>query len=62
MILYRDTKSILRLSDGDTEYFDINAGFLQGDTLELLLFIITLDYVLRISIDENNDIGITLSK
>ena len=29
--------------DGDTEYFVINAVFLQGDTLAPLLFIITLD-------------------
>ena len=39
--------------DGDIEYFDINAGVLQGDTLAPLLFIITLDYELRTSIDEN---------
>ena len=56
MILYRDTKSMVRSPDGDTEYFDINAGVLQGDTLAPLLFIITLDYVLRTSIDENKDL------
>ena len=38
--------------DGDTEYFDIVAGVLQGDTLALYLFIICLDYVLRTSIDK----------
>ena len=32
--------------DGDTEYFDIVAGVLQGDTLPPYLFIICLDYVL----------------
>ena len=62
MILYRDNKSIVRSPDGDTEYVDVNAGVLQGDTLAPLLFIITLDYVLRISIDENKDISLTLSK
>ena len=36
---------MVRLPDGDTEYVDINAGVLQGDTLTPLLFIITLDYV-----------------
>ena len=61
MILYRDTKSMVWSPDGDTEYFDINAGVLQGDTLASLLFIITLDYVLRTSINENKDIGLTLS-
>ena len=37
---------------GDTEYFDIVAGVLQGDTMAPYLFIICLDYVLRTSIDE----------
>ena len=46
MMLYRNTK------DGDTDYFDIVAGVLQGDTLALYLFIICLDYVLRTSIDK----------
>ena len=35
----------------DTVYFDIVAGMLQGDTLAPYLFIISLDYVLRTSID-----------
>ena len=38
--------------DGDTEYFDIEAGVLQGDTLAPYFFIICLDYVLRTSIDK----------
>ena len=53
---------MVRSPDGDTEYFDINACVLQGDTLAPLIFIITLDYVLRISIDENKYLGLTLSK
>ena len=53
---------MVRSPDCDTEYFDINAGVLQGDTLAPLLFIITLDYVLRTSIDKNKDLGLTLSK
>ena len=51
MILYRNTKVKVRLPDGDTEYFDIVIGVLQGDTLAPYLFIICLDYVLRTSID-----------
>ena len=43
-ILYRNTKVKVRSSDGDTEYFDIVAGVLQGDTLAPYLFIICLDY------------------
>ena len=51
-ILYRNTKVKVRSPDGDTEYFDIVAGVLQGDTLTSYLFIICLDYVLRKSIDK----------
>ena len=51
-ILYRNTKVKVRSPDGDTEYFDIVAGILQGDTLAPYLFIICLDYVLRTSIDK----------
>ena len=43
MILYRNTKVNVRSPDGDTEYFDIVAGVLQGDTLAPYLFIICLD-------------------
>ena len=50
-ILNRNTKVKVRSPDGDTEYFDIEAGVLQGDTLAPYLFIICLDYVLRTSID-----------
>ena len=42
-ILYRNTKIKVRSPDGDTEYFDIVAGVLQGDTLAPYLFIICLD-------------------
>ena len=43
MILYRNTKVKVRSPDGDTEYFNIVAGVLQGDTLALYHFIICLD-------------------
>ena len=48
--------------DGDTEYFDIVAGVLQGDTLAPYLFIICLDYVLRTSIDKIRENGFELTK
>ena len=50
MILYRNTEVKVRSQDGDTEYFDIVPGVLQGDTLAPYLFIICLDYVLWTSI------------
>ena len=61
-ILYRNTKVKVRSPDGDTEYFDIVAGVLQGDTLALYLFIICLDYVLRTSIDKIKENGFELTK
>ena len=48
--------------DGDTEYFDIVAGVLQGDTLAPYLFIICLDYVLRTSIDKIRENSFELTK
>ena len=59
-ILYRNSK--VRSPDGDTEYFDIVAGALQGDTLAPYLFIICLDYVLRTSIDKIRENGFELTK
>ena len=53
---------MVRSPDGETELFDINSGVLQGDTFAPLLFIITLDYDLRTSIDLHKDLGLTLQK
>ena len=61
-ILYRNTKVKVRSPDGDTEYFDIVAGVLQGDTLAPYLFIICLDYVLRTPIDKIKENGFELTK
>ena len=60
-ILYKNTKVKVRSPDGDTEYFDIVAGVLQGDTLSPYHFIICLDYMLRTSIDKirENDFELT---
>ena len=61
-ILYRNTKVKVRSPDGDTEYFDIVAGVLLGDILARYLFIISLDYVLRTSIDKIRENGFELTK
>ena len=45
-MLYKNTKVKVHSPDGDTDYFNIVAGVLQGDTLTLYLFIICLDYML----------------
>ena len=62
MMLYKNTRSLVRSPDGDTDFFEILAGVLQGDTLAPYLFIICLDYVLRVSADKNQDLGFTLAK
>ena len=62
MMLYQDTRSMVRSPDGNTEFFDITAGVLQGDTLAPFIFIICLDYVLRKALDKNKQLGFTLTK
>ena len=47
--------------DGETDYFDILAGVLQGDTLAPYLFIIVLDYILRQALQgREEELGFTL--
>ncbi|MCP4491873.1 MAG: reverse transcriptase family protein [Gammaproteobacteria bacterium] len=57
-VMYTNSSSRVRTSDGLTEAFLTLIGVLQGDTLAPLLFIIVLDYVLRQSMKE--DYGLTL--
>ena len=61
MVIYKNTQAFVRSPDGDTEFFDIIAGVLQGDALATYLFIIVLDYVLR-NLDQNKNLGFTLRK
>ena len=61
-ILYRNTKVKVRSPDGNTDYFDIVAGVLQGGTLAPYLFIICLDYVHRTSIDKIKENSFELTK
>ena len=49
--LYTHTQASVITPDGETDFFDIEAGVLQGDMLAPFLFIIILDYVLRLSLD-----------
>ena len=58
MILYRNNKVKVRSLNGDTDYFDIVPGVLQGDTLAPYFFIIFQDYVLRTSNDEIKENGL----
>ena len=62
MILYRNTKVKVHSPDGDTDYFDIVAGVLQGDSLAPYFFIICLDYMLRTSINKIKENSFKLTK
>ena len=62
MMLYKNTKVKVCSLDGDTDYFDIVAGVLQGDTLALYLFIICRDYMLCKYIDLMKEDGFMLAK
>ena len=62
MTLYENKKIKVRSPDGYTEYFDIVAGVLPGDTLTPYLFIICLHNVLRTSIDKMKDNSFKLAK
>ena len=62
MMLFRNTNVKDRSPDGDTDYFDIVAGVLQGDTLAPYLFIVFLDYMLRTSMVKIKENGFKLIK
>ena len=61
MMLY-NMKVKICSPDRETEYFNIVAGVLQGDKLTPYLFIICLNYVLRLSIDLMKENGFKLAK
>ena len=62
MMMYHNTRLMVRSPDGDTDFLNITAGVLQGDTLAPFICIICLDYVLRKALDKNLDLGFTLTK
>ena len=60
--MYSNTRAKVVTPDGDTEEFRITAGVLQGDTLAPFLFVIVLDYALRMAIDgKEGELGLTLT-
>ena len=60
---YENTKARVITPDGETAFFDIVAGVLQGDTLAPYLFAIVLDYALRKAIaGREEDLGFQLHR
>ena len=60
-ILYMDTVAQVLSPDGDTDFFKILAGVLQGDTLAPFLFIVALDYALRIATSNAEQTGFLIT-
>ena len=50
-VLYTNTSSSVLTHDGETSSFNITASILQGDTLAPFLFILVVDYIMRLSAD-----------
>ena len=61
-VLYVNTTVQVLSPDVDTDFFNIYADVLQGDTLALYLFIVALDYAMRIAIQTPTSYGFTLCK
>ena len=61
--MYERTMAKVITPDGETDLFEILAGVLQGDTLAPYLFVIVLDFALRIAITgKEEDLGFHLEK
>ena len=61
-VLYVNTTVQVLSPDGDTDFFKIYAGVLQGDTLAPCLFIVTLDYAMGMVIQTPTSYGFMLCK
>ena len=59
-LLYTNNTATVLSPDGETKPFDIKAGILQGDTLAPFLFIMVVDYILRMSLDTQKEKGLLL--
>ena len=51
MMLYKNTKIMVLSPHGNTHFFSIVGGALQGNTFAVFLSIIFLDHMLEMSID-----------
>ena len=61
--IYENTRARVITPDGETEFFNIIAGVLQGDTLAPYLFAIVLDYVMRKTLNgKEEELGFQLHR
>ena len=59
-VLYVNTTVQVLSPDGDTDFFNIYAGVLQGNIPAPYLFIVALDYAMRMVIQTPTSYGFTL--
>ena len=59
---YKNTMAQVVTKDGNTEFFNIKAGVLQGDTLAPYLFIIMVDYIMRTATQDSEHLGFTITE
>ena len=52
MSMYLYTSATVITPDGQSDPFDITAGVLQGDTLSPFLFVVVVDYVMRLTVPD----------
>ena len=57
---FTNNTSTVLSPDGETTPIYIKAGILQGDTLAPFLFIIVVDYILRMSLDQSKHNGLEI--
>ncbi len=61
--MHENTRAKVISPDCETDFFEIKAGVLQGDTLAPYLFAIVLDYVMRKTFaGRDTELGFTLHK
>ena len=60
-LTYNNLRARIKTTEGNTDYFRMFAGVMQGDTLAPYLFVIVLDYAMRKAITgRENELGLTL--
>ena len=60
-LIYNNLRARIKTTEGDTDYFRMFAGIMQGDTLAPYLFVIVLDYSMAKAISgRENELGLTL--
>ena len=56
-------KAKVKSPDGDSDYFNIHAGVMEGDTLAPYRFVLVLDYAMRKATEGKEEyLGLTIKK